>query len=151
MRDYFRHTNHVWQLVRRREASWVATTAASRVLDPLFGRTVEGNFRIGLNTIGATPAGLAKVKQDMREVLKLVEISAEENKPLDQPTFSTLLLAAPEFADEVSDDIRQQFYDLLKTPALVGRILSLLHELGYLEKIIPAMKHALIAGMIFSR
>ena len=53
-----------------------------------------------------------------------------------------MLLAAPDFPDEVSDEVRQQFYDLLKYPVLVGRILNLLHELGYLEKIIPAMKHA---------
>jgi [protein-PII] uridylyltransferase len=142
MRDYFRHTNHIWQLVRRREASFHASSAASRVLDPLFGRTVSGLFRIGINTIGATPAGFATIKQDMREVLKLVELAADENKPLDQPTYSTLLLAAPDYPDEASDEVRQQFYDLLKHPILVGRILNLLHELGYLEKIIPAMKHA---------
>ena len=142
MRDYFRHTNHIWQLVRRREASFHASSAASRVLDPLFGRTVSGTFRIGINTIGATPAGFTTIRQDMREVLKLVELAAEENKPLDQPTFSTLLLAAPDFPDDVSDEVRQQFYDLLKYPVLVGRILNLLHELGYLEKIVPAMKHA---------
>jgi [protein-PII] uridylyltransferase len=112
------------------------------VLDPLFGRTVSGVFRIGINTVGATPAGFAVIKQDMREVLKLVELAAEENKPLDQPTYSTLLLAAPEYPDEVSDEVRQQLYDLLKHPLLVGRILNLLHELGYLEKIVPAMKHA---------
>lgn len=142
MRDYFRHTNHIWQLVRRREASFHASSSASKVLDPLFGRTVSGVFRIGINTVGATPAGFATIKQDMREVLNLVELAAEENKPLDQPTYSTLLLAAPEYPDEVSDEVRQQFYNLLKHPALVGRILNLLHELGYLEKIIPAMKHA---------
>lgn len=142
MRDYFRHTNHVWQLVRRREASFHASSAASKVLDPLFGRTVSGLFRIGINSIGATPVGFTTIKQDMREVLKLVELAADENKPLDQPTYSTLLLAAPDFPDEVSDEVRRQFYDLLKNPGLVGRILNLLHELGYLEKIIPAMKHA---------
>ena len=66
MRDYFRHTNHIWQLVRRREASFHASSAASRVLDPLFGRTVSGTFRIGINTIGATPAGFTTIRQDMR-------------------------------------------------------------------------------------
>jgi [protein-PII] uridylyltransferase len=142
MRDYFRHTNHVWQLVRRRDASFHASSTASKVLDPLFGRTVSGLFRIGMNTIGATSAGFTTIKQDMREVLKLVELAAEENKPLDQPTYSMLLLAAPEYPDDVSAEVRQQFYDLLKHPVLVGRMLNLLHELGYLEKIIPAMKHA---------
>ena len=142
MRDYFRHTNHVWQLVRRREASFHATTAASRVLDPLFGRTVNGLFRIGINTIGATPAGTATIKRELSQVLRLVELAADENKPLDQPTYSTLLLAAPELPDEIPASVRQQFYDLLKHPRAVGRILNLLHELGFLEKLVPAMRHA---------
>lgn len=142
MRDYFRHTNHIWQLVRRREASLQATSTASRMLDPLFGRTVGGMFRIGVNTIGATRAGISTLKRDMGKVLELVELAAEQNKPLDQATYSTLLLAAPEFPDDVGDQVRQQFYDLLKHPTVVSRVLNLLHELGYLEKIIPAMKHA---------
>jgi [protein-PII] uridylyltransferase len=142
MRDYFRHTNNVWQLVRRREASLVATTTVSKVLDPLFGKNIGGDFRVGINTIGATPNGIAKIKQDMGEVLRLLELAAKENKPLDQPTYSTLLLAAPEFAEEATEAVRGQFYEMLRDPASVGRLLGLLHELGYLEKIVPAMRHA---------
>ncbi|MDZ4657172.1 MAG: HD domain-containing protein [Bythopirellula sp.] len=142
MRDYFRHTNHVWQLVRRREASLIATSAVSRVLEPIFSRSVGADFRVTLNNVGVTTAGLAKIKQDMTAVLRLVELAAEENKPLDQQTYSALLLAAPDFPDEASDEVRRQFYDRLATPHTVGRLLSLLHELGYLEKLVPAMRHA---------
>jgi [protein-PII] uridylyltransferase len=34
MRDYFHHANHVWQMVRRREASLQTASAMARVLDP---------------------------------------------------------------------------------------------------------------------
>ena len=142
MRDYFRHTNHVWQLVRRREASLVGSSAVSRVLDPLFSRSVGRDFRVGTSTIGATSAGFARIKQDMSEVLRLLELAAEENKPLDQPTYSELLLAAPDFPEEAPEEVRRQFYDRLASPHTVGRLLSLLHELGYLEKMVPAMRHA---------
>ena len=142
MRDYFRHTNHVWQMVRRREANLLSVSAASRVLDPLFSRTVDGDFRVGLNNISATPAGLVRVKSDLREVLRLAELSAREHKPLDQATYSALLLAAPEFPEEVAVEVRQEFYDALADPLSVGSLLALLHELGYLEKMVPAMRHA---------
>ncbi|QEG37301.1 [protein-PII] uridylyltransferase family protein [Bythopirellula goksoeyrii] len=142
MRDYFRHTNHIWQMVRRREASLLSVSTTSRVLDPLFAKTVDGDFRVGMKHVSATPVGLARVKSDLREVLRLVQLSAREGKPLDQPTYSALLLAAPDFPDDVSVEVRKEFYDMLGDPHTVGRLLAVLHELGYLEKLVPAMQHA---------
>ena len=142
MRDYFRHTNHIWQMVRRREASLLSVSTTSRVLDPLFAKTVDGDFRIGLTHVSATPAGLVRVKSNLLEILRLVELSARENKPLDQPTYSALLLAAPDFPDVVSGEVRKVFYELLGDSQIVGSLLALLHELGYLEKLVPSIQHA---------
>ncbi|MCH8840969.1 MAG: HD domain-containing protein, partial [Planctomycetes bacterium] len=142
MRDYFRHTNHLWQLVRRRDASLQVISPVTRVLDPMLSKTVAGDFRIGLNKISATPTGLAKLRGDIREVLRLVELSTQYGKPLDHATWSALLLAAPEFPEVVASEVGRQFYDLLADPAHVGEALRVLHELGYLEKIVPAMRHA---------
>lgn len=141
MRDYFRHTNHIWQLVRRRDASLQVVSKVTRVLEPVLGRTID-DYRVGLKSISATPTGIAKLKEDLSEVLRLVELSALKGKQLDHTTWSTLLLAAPEFKDETSDQVNQQFYDLLADSGTVDEVLRVLHELGYLEKIIPAMKHA---------
>ena len=142
MREYFRHANHLWQLVRRRDASLQVVSTVTRVLDPMLSKTVAGDFRIGLDKISATPAGLAKLRGDVREVLRLVELSVQNAKPLDHAAWSALLLAAPEFPEVVSSEVSRQFYDLLAEPAHVGEALRVLHELGYLEKIVPAMRHA---------
>ncbi len=142
MRDYFRHTNHLWQMVRRRNASLQVASPVSRVLEPVFGRTIDGDFRVGMRTISATSSGVAKIKRDLSEVLRLVEISVREGKNIDHTTWSILLLAAPEFTGEISDPIRHQFYQLLADPASVGEILRVLHELGFLGKFVPAMRHA---------
>jgi [protein-PII] uridylyltransferase len=142
MRDYFRHSNHVWQMVRRREANQSVATAVSRVLDPVLGRTVEGDYRIGVRSIGATRAGLTKLQSNVDEVLKLVELTLREGKPLDHATTSALVLAAPEASEDVSAAIAQRFTDLLAPPTAAGPAMRMLHELGYLEKIIPPMKHA---------
>ena len=142
MRDYFRYTNHLWQMVRRRHASFQIASRVSRVLDPVLGKNVAGDYRIGLSKLSATPKGLAKLEKDIREVLGLIELSVREGKNLDHRTFSALLLAAPEFPDQVTTEVAAQFYDLLASTSDVGEIVRLLHELGYLEKIIPAFRHA---------
>ncbi len=142
MRDYFRHSNHVWQMVRRREAGLHAPSAVSRVLDPVLGRTVEGDYRVGVRNIGVTRTGFAKLAGSLTEVLRLVELAIRENKPLDNATTSALVLSAPEVSDEVTPAIAGRFLDLLAPPAAAGQAMRMLHELGYLEKIIPQMKHA---------
>lgn len=142
MRDYFRHTNHIWQLVRRRDASLQKVSAVSRVLEPMLGRNVDGDYRIGTREISASPAGLARLRSDLGQVLRLVELSATENKNLDHSTWSALILAVTEHSDDVTDEVYAQFYELLSSPQTVGKVLRALHELGYLEKIVPAMQHA---------
>ncbi len=141
MRDYFRHTNHIWQLVRRRAASLQVVSTMTRVLDPMLGKNIDGNYRVGMKSVSATPRGVAKLKKDLGEVLRLVELSAREGKHIDHATWSTLILASPEFTGEVPPQVRKQFYELLANSQTVGEVLRVLHELGYLEKIIPAMKH----------
>ena len=142
MRDYFRHTSHLWQLIRRRDASLKVVSRVSKVLDPVLRRTVEGDYRIGWNFISATPAGLAKLKHDMSEVLSLIQLSLEKEKPIDHSTWSTMFLAAPDFSDVVPDDVRREFWQMLGNSQYVGEALRMLHELGYLEKIVPAVRHA---------
>ena len=142
MRDYFRHSNHVWRLVRRRDASLQVVSRISRALDPVLGKTIEGNYRVGLKHVSATALGLEKLKTDLSEVLRLVELSEREQKHLDHHTFSSLLLAAPDFPDEPKPEVLRQFYDLLSESKTIPGILQVLHELGFLEKIIPAFKHA---------
>lgn len=142
MRDYFRHTNHIWQLVRRREANLQPVSRVTRVLDPMLSKTVDGNYRVGLKNISATPQGIAKLKSELGEVLRVVKLSVTEKKPLDHPTWSALVLAVTEFSDDAPLEVRKQLYELLGEEKTVGEVLRMLHELGYLEKLVPAVKHA---------
>lgn len=142
MRDYFRHTNHMWHMVRRREASLVVASTVTRVLDPVLGKNLDGNYRIGIRSISATKTGLAKLKSDLAEVLYLVSLSVSRGKYLDHATWSALFLASPGFPEQLSPEAAQRFLELLAQPEHVGDALRLLHELGLLEKIVPAMRHA---------
>ncbi|HCK42586.1 MAG TPA: hypothetical protein DHW22_13250 [Planctomycetaceae bacterium] len=142
MRDYFRHTNHLWQMVRRRDASLQIVSRMTRALDPMLGKNIDGDYRVGMRSVSATESGITKLKQDLGEVLRFIEISVQTGKPIEHGAWSTLLLAAPEFKVEITDEVKRQFYDALADSKVVGEFLRVLHELGFLEKIIPAVRHA---------
>ncbi|MCH2113780.1 MAG: [protein-PII] uridylyltransferase [Pirellulales bacterium] len=142
MRDYFRHSNHLWQMVRRRDASLQVGSRVSRVLEPVLGKNVDGDYRVGLRSVSATASGVTKLKQDLREVLRFVELSVRTGKPIEYAAWSVLLLAAPDFTEGATAEVNQQFYNMLADPQTVGEIVRVLHELGYLEKLVPAMRHA---------
>lgn len=142
MRDYFRHTNHLWQLVRRRAANLDVENRVFRVLDPVFTRTFDGDFRVGPQTISASSNGAARLKKDLGEVLRLVELSVSKEKLIEHSLWSELLMAAPEHSDQLSPEDGEQFLEILADPQIAGKVVSTLHQLGYLEKFIPAMRHA---------
>lgn len=141
MRDYFRHSSHIWQMVRRRNASLQVVSPVGRMLDPLVGRKVDEDYRVGIRYVSATSGGLAKLKTDFGEILRIVSLSAKVGKFIDHTAWSTMVLAAPEYSTEVPDKVRAQFYDLLGDSNTVGEVLRVLHELGFLDKIVPPMKH----------
>lgn len=140
MRDYFRHTNHLWQMVRRREAALAAPSAMTRILDPVLGKKVAGDYRIGLKYVTATPTGLARMREDLESVLEIVAASQASGKLLDQGTWSALLLAAPDCPDTLTPAVADQFLTLLGDPQQAGEMVRILHELGYLEKFVPAIR-----------
>jgi len=142
MRDYFRHTNHLWHLVCRREASLQVASTVVRVLDPMLGKNVDGDYRIGIRSISTTAAGQARLKGNLGEVLRLIMLSVRLEKRLDHATWSALYLAAPDFTDAIDPTVAQSFLELLADPPHVGEALRVLHELGLLEKLIPPMRHA---------
>ncbi|MAT70042.1 MAG: hypothetical protein CMJ58_11020 [Planctomycetaceae bacterium] len=141
MRDYFRHTGHLWQLVRRREAQQ-ASKGITQLLNPVLGRTVAGDFKVGVSSVSATPAGLDRVRGNLDGALELMDLAVRERKPLDRAAWSALLLGAPECPEELSPAAIDRFLALLADPAVAADALALLHELGYLERFVPPMKHA---------
>ncbi len=48
----------------------------------------------------------------------------------------------PQLSDELTPEVAQQFLLLLSQPGRLGKLLRRLHEVGVLEKIIPAFTHA---------
>ncbi len=143
MRQYYLHTGSV-----RYAASHFLASAKTRIclrtfLNAVSSHDVEGDFRVGPQTIGATRRGMEKVARDLSEVLRLMDIANLYDKRIDHRTWSTIrqsMLQIPHF--EVTAEVRQRFLSLISQPGRLPALLRRLHELRVLEKIVPGMQHA---------
>lgn len=147
MREYFHHTSTVRELASHFAASARPRFAFRWLLNPLVSHEFEGDYRVGPNSITATRRGLAKLKGDLGEVLRLLELATLYDKRIDHETWqairSTMMQRAPASVDDpLSPDVAKRFLSLLNQPARLGESLRLLHELRVLEQIIPGMTHA---------
>ncbi|QDT00316.1 [protein-PII] uridylyltransferase [Adhaeretor mobilis] len=142
MRDYFRHTKHVWEMIRRRVAALATPTRVQRLLDPVVGRNVSSDCRVGVKNVSLTTIGKQSIQNGLLAVLDVVKISLEAEKTLDHAAWSALLLAAPECPSKITPVVAEKFLQLLDNPLTASGAVRVLNELGYLEKLVPAMKHA---------
>lgn len=147
MREYFQHTSQVREI-----AAHLLETARPRrwwwpLLQPLVSHQFEGDFRVGPTTIWATRRGLARLRGDLGEVLRLLDLANLYDKRIEHQTWqairSTLAQRSAEEADRpLPRQVAERFLSLLARPARLGELLRRLHELGVLEQLVPGMRHA---------
>jgi [protein-PII] uridylyltransferase len=142
MRDYFHHTNHVWQLTHRLSELMQPASRVSQFLEPMLGRRTENDYQIGRYEVSATPRATARLAHHREEVLKLVDLARREGKRISQDTWHFVYLTAPQFSNEPKLALMSQFLQILRNPQRLGALLRRLHGLGVLEKIIPEFSHA---------
>jgi [protein-PII] uridylyltransferase len=142
MRDYFHHTAHVWRLVHRLAELMQPASRMSRVLVPMFGRKTEDDYQIGRHEINATSRATARLAQHREEVLKLVDLARREGKRISQDTWYFVYRSAPQYSSEPKPAVMTKFVQTMADPLRLGELLRRLHELGVLEKIVPAFAHA---------
>jgi [protein-PII] uridylyltransferase len=142
MRDYIHHTGHVWRMTHRLSELMQPQSRVSRVLEPMLGRRTEGDYQIGRHEISATPRATTRLAHHREEVLKLVDLARRENKRISQDTWHFVYRTAPQYSSEPRPKIISQFLKVLADPERLGEALRRLHDMGVLEKIIPAFSHA---------
>ena len=75
-------------------------------------------------------------------MLRLCELANLHDKRIAPATWEAVRAAVPESEGEVNAETAKQFLSLISQPGRLGELLRRLHELGVLEKIIPAFAHA---------
>lgn len=141
MRDYFHHANHVWHLVHRLAELSLPASTVSRVLGHAFRRT-EDDYQLSRREVSATAAALARLERRRGEVLCLLDLARNEGKRIAQDTWYFVYRTAPRYSHEPTDDDNQLFLKVLANPLRLGELLRRAHELGVLEKFVPAFAHA---------
>ena len=141
MQDYFRHTRAVRYISARFLANAYRSSKVSGFLSVLFSHQVEGDFRVGPNMISATKQGMKRIRSDLSEVLRLAELATLYDKRITHDTWEAVRAAAAR-CHEVTPQTAARFIALLSRPPQLAAILSRLHELGVLEKLIPAFSRA---------
>ncbi len=142
MREYFRHTSNVRYMASRFAEHVRPAPAVKRILGPVFSQALGNEYRIGLKQIGATARGMARLKTDLAEVLRLMDFASQFDRRIDHGTWAAVYRASPNYPRTVSDQAIERFRTLLGRPARLGELLRRLHELGVLERLVPAFAHA---------
>ncbi len=142
MREYFRNTSAVLHIVPQFVEGVRHRRDVHRVLAPVLSRRVGGNYRMGPRSISATRAGLQKLQQSLDEILHLAELAGKYDRRITHSTWEAVRRVAPSLSDAVTPVAAARFLLLLEHPRRLGAVLRDLHEVGVLEKLIPAMAHA---------
>ena len=143
MRDYFEHTGNVRYVAKHFVASARGRTGVARVFGPLMSHLVERDFLVGPLHINATRRGIAKLRGDLAQVLRLMDLANLFDKRIGHDTWQTIRESMSDsHGIELSDEARQRFLSLMSQPAQLGEMLRRLHQLRALERIIPPMQHA---------
>jgi [protein-PII] uridylyltransferase len=147
MREYFQHTTGVREVASHFVAGARPLRLWTWLTEPLFSHRFERDFRVGPTAVSATKEGLAKLRGDLAEVLRLLDLANMANKRIDHETWRAIRSAMTQRgpADPLQPlpiEVSSRFLSLLSRPARLAELLRKLHELRVLEQIIPGMTHA---------
>jgi [protein-PII] uridylyltransferase len=143
MRTYFEHTGEV----RYASSNFVAGARRHNTLIAFFGwlfsLSVDGDYMVGPQQIRATRRGSQKLRGDVAEVLRLMDLSNQYDKRIDHPTWQTIRQAMSDRdVVELSPEAIRRFLSLMSEPARLADLLQRLHQLRVLEQLIPPLRHA---------
>ena len=143
MRDYIEHTSHVRYCAAHFVESAKSRRGIVRFAGELFSHRMEGDFLVGPVHISATRRGKEKLRSDLSEVLRLMDLANRSKTRIDHATWQMIRESMLESSSiELSPQAVCRFRSLLDQPGELGDLLRRLHELRVLEKIVPPMAHA---------
>jgi [protein-PII] uridylyltransferase len=144
MREYFRHTSSVQEIVSNFAATAKQRSPLFSFLGDAVSRPIGERFLIGPYQIGVRPKDLPEMKRDLCEVLRLLDFANRTNRHIEHGAWKAIREALTDERQEieVTDEARQLFLQLLSEPGDLGRLLRRLHEIRALEKLVPAVEHA---------
>ena len=143
LREYIGHTNEVHHTVAHFLSEAKARTTVMSLVRPIFSHRVDRDFRVDPVHIAATRRGLEKVRSDLAQVLRLMDLANRYQNRIEPATWRAIRESMMNRTDiAMTRAAAERFLSLISQPGMLGDLLRRLHELRVLEKIIPPMAHA---------
>lgn len=147
MREYFQHTSNVREIAAHLAAGAEARTPLWWFFEMLVSHQFEGDFRVGPKAISATRRGMAKVRGDLAETLRLLDVANLYDKRIDHVTWQAIRKAMlsrgpADPSEPLPPRASERFLSLLARSPRLGESLRRLNDLRVLEQLIPGMTHA---------
>ncbi len=147
MREYFQYTSDIREIAANFAASAMSQSYFWWFIEPLISHQVEGDFRVGPRTISATRSGLVKVRSDLAEALRLLDLANLYDKRIEHDTWratrAAMLNRGAAGAEAPLDKkVSERFLSLLSQTPRLGELLRRLHDLRVLEQLVLGMTHA---------
>lgn len=143
MRQYYEYTESVRNIASNFLANARSRSPVSKFLGALFSRNVGRDFQIGPRHIRATRLGQEKLRADLGEVLRLMDLANLCDKWIDHTTWQTIRAAQLGPAElPVTTEATRRFLSLMSQPMRLADLLRRLHQLQVLERLVPPMAHA---------
>lgn len=141
MRDYFLHTNRVSHIASQFVTRACARHRWTQIVTAMLGHRIEG-YHVGPAGLVAGRAEQAKLASGLPAIMHLVDLANAYNQPIAPATWE-IVREAVRKASPVPDPLScERFLSLLSRPPRLGPLLSDLHDVGLLERFIPAFGHA---------
>lgn len=142
MSEYFRRTTDVSRILARFQDNALPRGRWRELVVPLVAHQVEGDFFASHRAIHASRRGARKLRGDLLQVLRLVDLANQYDARIAHRTRELVRSTAAEISSDVAPEAAARFMSLLGQPARLGELLRFLHDCEVLEKIIPAFRHA---------
>ena len=143
MQEYFRHTTEVHNIVSNfvSAAKWISPLQIA--IHNMFGRSVDNDYIVGPRYISARRSGHQRVRGNLVESLRLMDLSNKHAKRIDHDLWQVIRDSMlNEAVEPVTPRVAGLFMSLLSETGRLGQLLRRLHELYLLDKLIPGWGHA---------
>ena len=146
MQEYFSHTRHVARIARDFHQTCQYRPRVTQLATYVSGRYVERDVIVGSGGLMVTSAGWRRIKR-LPELIHIAELACGYDAKIETGAWTTMRAKAASLPKhdpnaELDAETAQRFMSMLRSGPRVPEVLTALHEINLLERVIPEFGEA---------
>jgi [protein-PII] uridylyltransferase len=142
MRDYYRHTTGIADVVNRFVTRSRSHGHFARWFRPVLARGVGDGLVISMGEIAATEPARHRLVADLSHTMQLFRLAQTHRCRIEYETFERVRQHAADPNGSVPPAAIATFLDMLREPVYLSETLEQLHAARILERLLPDFRHA---------